>query len=162
MKFRPLCGTWSAVLLTPLSVTGDVYYGRMKFKGGETYWQYLLSVPPGTITRALGIERPIEGTHGPAWEMRYGIGGTHAMVVPYMNFSTPGVFFVLFLYGFFTGKLERLLMTNTQVNMQLLYASIFIAAPFWFWYGEMSLIRALMSFYIVWIIYKFMPKIRIA
>jgi hypothetical protein len=151
-------GTWSAVLLTPLSVVGDFYYGRMEPCWGRTYWDYLLSFPPGFLTRFVGIERPIESTHGPAWEMRYGMGGTHAMVVPFMNFKSFGVFFVLLLYGFILGKLEARIQFPCGVKLKLIYATFFVMAPFWFWYGEMNFIRGIMACYIVWFSYKLLPK----
>lgn len=151
-------GTWSAVLLTPLSVVGDFYYGQMETCWGRTYWDYILSLPPGILTQLLGIERPVESYHAPAWDMHYGLGGTHAMVVPFMNFKSFGVFFVLLLYGFFLGKMEAKIQFPCSVKMKLFYSSLFVIAPFWFWYGEMNFIRGIMAFYIVWFFHRLMPK----
>jgi hypothetical protein len=152
-------GTWSAALLTPLSVVGDFYYGEMELRWGQTYWDYLLSLPPGVFTQFMGIERPVEATHGPAWEMHFGRGGTHAMVVPFMNFKSYGVFFVLLLYGFILGKLEMKIRIPHGVKIKLLYASFFVFSPSWFWYGEMFFIRGIMAFYIVWFSYRLLPKL---
>jgi hypothetical protein len=159
VKVSYLNGTWSAVLLTPFSVIGDFYYHRMEPKGGSTYVDILKSLPPGFITQWLGIERAIEGTHGPAWEMRYGIGGTHAVVVPFMNFKSTGVFWVLLLSGFLIGKAEVCMRAPTILRTAF-YATFFITIPFWFWYGEMSLIRGLMSFLVVAFFYVLLPKKR--
>jgi hypothetical protein len=151
-------GTWSAVLLTPLSVVGDFYYGEMEPRWGRTYRDYLLSLPPGVLTQLMGIERPVERYHAPAHAMRYGMGGTHAMVVPFMNFKSFGVFFVLMLYGFFLGKSEARMQFPCGVKMKLFYSILFVIAPFWFWYGEMNFIRGIMAFYIVWFSYRLLPK----
>lgn len=151
-------GTWSAALMSPLSVVGDFYHKEMEPKFGRTYLDYLLSLPPGILTQMLGMERPVEGTSGPAWEMRYGLGGTHAMVVPFMNFKSYGVFVVLLLYGIFVAALERRVQFSASVKLQLLYASLFIISPFWFWYGEMNLVRAIMAYYIIWWMYRILPK----
>nr|WP_321404163.1 hypothetical protein [uncultured Desulfobacter sp.] len=154
-------GTWSAVLMTPLSVAGDYYYGLMKLKWGKTYWNYILSLPPAPIAQLIGYERSVEGTHGPAWEMRYGLGGTHAMVVPFMNFSSAGVLVVMFLYGWWVAWIERRMFFYKTPNRELFYGSIIVIAPFWFWYGEMYLIRAVMAYIIVVSIYYVLPKTRI-
>lgn len=152
-----LSGTWSAVLLTPLSVTGDFHNGLMEKKMGRTYLDYVLSLPPGPIAQVLNYDRPITSYNNPAREMRYGMGGVHVMVVPYMNFKSFGVFFVLMLYGVFIAYVERRAMTNNFMD-QFLYVCIFIAAPHWFWYGDMVLIRILMAFGIAWASYRIFTK----
>ena len=158
-KFNIISGTWSAALLTPLSVVGDFYYNLMEPRWGKTYWDYFLSLPPGILTQLIGIERPIEKTHCPGREMQYGIGGTHAMVVPFMNFKTFGVFFMLLIYGFFIGKLEMKMQDINSIKIWLLYGSFFVFAFRWFWYGEMYLIRGIMAFYVVWLSYRLLPKL---
>jgi hypothetical protein len=161
-KYRPnirfMTGTWSAVLLTPLSVTGDFYNEAMAIRWGSTYRDYLLSIPPGPIAQLMGYERPITKDNSPAWEMRYGIGGTHAMVIPYMNFKSFGVFFILMLWGVLIGLAEYKARSSDS-KWQLLYLCIFTVAPYWFWYGDMYMLRALMVFCLVWIMYRiFAPK----
>ena len=151
-------GTWTGGLLSVLSVVGDSYNGYMQARWGSTYWDYLLSLPPGPLCQFLGMERPVEATHGPAWEMRYGTGGTHALVVPFMNFKTYGVLCVLFLYGQLLGWLERRTVIDTSVRCKLLYGSAFIVSFFWFWYGEMSAVRTVMAFYGVWFLFLMLPK----
>ena len=161
IEIRPVnlvAGTWSASLLTPLSVVGDFYFGQMDLQWGKTYWDYTISLPPGVLTQLMGIERPIDGQGGPAWKMRYGIGGTNVTVVPFMDFGAFGVFFILMLYGLLIGFVETRIQLLSGIKPQLLYASFFISAPFWFWYGEMSLARGIMSFYLVWWIYLLLPK----
>ncbi|MEW6314475.1 MAG: hypothetical protein AB1513_10635 [Pseudomonadota bacterium] len=152
-------GTWTASLLTVLSVVGDDQRGHLEIKEGQTYIDYILSFPPGILTQALGWERPVEGDHGPAWEMRYGLGGTNVVVVPFVNFHMAGVFLILMLYGFFAAWLERAVWGRSDVWLKLLYGTFFVFAPFWFWYGELSLVRGLMSWFVACALFFALPKV---
>jgi hypothetical protein len=154
-----LHGPWSGVTLTPLSVIGDFERNRMSRRWGSTYRDYLLSVPPGFVAAAIGYQRPLEPTRGPAWEMRYGQGGTHLMVVPYMNFGILGIVLILGLSGFVVGRVE-LAASNRSARGLLLYATLFVVGPLWIWYGDMLLVRGLMCFYGTWWLYKLLPKRR--
>jgi len=151
-------GTWSSVLLGPLSVVGDDHSGLLERRWGQTYIDYTLSIPPGVITQFLGIERPVESGHGPSHDIRFGQGGTHAMVVPFMNFGVFGVLAVLILYGYVLARLERRFQKDRSTRYVFLYSTFLLVAPFWFWYGEMYVVRSLMSFILVWIIYRALPK----
>lgn len=155
-KIPMINGTWSAALETPLSVIGDFYYDRMDLHWGSTYLDYFLSLPPGIVTHFLGYERPLEGDHGPAWEMRYGLGGTHLVVVPLMNFGVFGVVFFLMLFGFLLGRLEATASRNSDVFTRAAYGTAFIILPFWFWYGDMYLIRGAMSYICCISLYRFL------
>lgn len=152
-------GTWSAVCLTPLSVAGDDYYGLLHFKYGSTYLDYVLSLPPSFLADLVGYTRPINGLAGPAWEMRYGIGGTHALVVPFMNFGIFGVFFVMLLYGWLLSKIESRLKNNNFYDL-LLVGVFCISLLFWFWYGEMYMIRGLMAYAFAALLYFIAVKIK--
>jgi hypothetical protein len=156
-----LHGTWSAVLLSPLSVVGDFERGLMRPAWGRTYVEYFLSLPPGAFAQAAGYARPIDGTRGPAWQMRYGIGGTHLVVVPFMNFLTPGVIVILFIFGVMVGVVDAHA-SRGRVRDLLLYGTFFVLGPFWVWYGDLSLVRGIMSFMVVWPIYRLLPKQRAA
>jgi hypothetical protein len=89
--------------------------------------------------------------------MRYGLGGTHLMVVPFMNFRTPGVFLIMMVYGALVASAE-LRSRKMTVRTLLWYSMFFVTGPFWVWYGEMSLVRGIMAFYVVWIVYRTLPK----
>jgi hypothetical protein len=153
-------GTWSGILLTDLSAVGDFERGRMSLRWGQTYIDYLLSLPPGPVAAALGYERPLEATRGPAWSMRYAQGGMHLMVIPFMNFHTPGVLLILMLFGCLIGRVEMTTANQQSVRVLLLYATVFIVGPLWIWYGDMLLVRGLMSYYAVWLVYRVLPKAR--
>jgi hypothetical protein len=151
-------GPWSGVSLTPLSVIGDFERHRMSRRWGSTYIDYLLSLPPGVIAAAVGYRRPLEATRGPAWEMRYGQGGTHLMVVPYMNFGALGIVVILGAWGLLIGGVERAAAGGARGL--LLALTFFVVCPLWIWYGDMLLVRALMCFYGTWWLYKALPKQR--
>ena len=102
-----LSGTWSGSLMTPLSVAGDYVFGFFDYRWGEDYKNLFLSLPPGFLTDSLGYERPLTLAGSVAHEMRFGIGGYHATVLPFRNFSLPGVFFVLAFIGFALTKIEK-------------------------------------------------------
>ena len=150
-------GTWSAVLLTPLSVAGDHIYGLLPLKLGSDYLNLLLSIPPGFITDFVGYNRPIDAMSGPAWEMRYGMGGTHALVLPFMNFRMFGIFLIPFFWSFIIVKFESFAISKVNVASLSLLNVLVMAAPHWLWYGEKNLINAIM----LWAILTFFYKISI-
>lgn len=143
-----LHGTWSAVLLTPLSVVYDADHDDLPLKWGSTYVDYALSIPPGPVAAAIGYKRPLEGDRGPAWEMHYALGGTHILVVPFMNFRSFGVLLILLVYGYLVGW-TQMRQRSGGFKARLWYVSLAIVAPFWLWYGEMSLLREAMAFGLV-------------
>jgi len=146
-------GTWSAVLLTPLSVAGDFYLGLMDYRLGTTYIDSLFSLIPSPISRMIDYVRPIEGTHGPAWEMRFGIGGTHVLVVPYMNFGSLGVYCILFAQAAVFAWIDNAVRYNNNFSKIFLFGSLIVIGPHWYWYGDMSLVRGVMAYAIAWLLY---------
>ena len=150
-----LHGTWSAVLLTPLSVAGDHVNGLLQMKWGEDYLNIFLSLPPGFIADVFDYQRPLTATSGPAWEMRYGLGGNHASVVPFMNFGMIGVFFIPAIWSFIFARYEHYAVQRLSVVNLSLLASITLAAPWWLWYGEKNGINAV----ILWVIFAFFYRI---
>lgn len=145
---KSLHGTWSAVLLTVLSIAGDDIRGLLTFSNGSDYIDLFKSIIPGFFADFIGYERPIDSYTGPAWKMRYGIGGTHATVLPYMNFGMIGVFFITITWSLFIVISENKAMKNLNpISISYLIMMI-TCAPHWIWYGEKSLINTL----IMWII----------
>ena len=150
---RLFSGTWTGVLLTPLSVVGDLEFGLKDLRLGQTYLDLLLSLPPGPIARLFGYTRPFESTRGLAFEMRYTLGGIHITAMPLLNFSAPGVLVHLALVGFFLGRVER----NAQSDLKwplLLHSAILLNSWGWFWYGNTYGIRSIMVAYVAWWGYK--------
>jgi len=149
-------GTWSAVLLTPLSVAGDHVNGSLAIKYGQTYVDLLGSIIPGFVADWIGYTRPITGNQGPAWDMRYGIGGTHALVVPFMNFRIIGVFFILGLWGYVFTKIEHTVLKNMTVSNLALLGMIALCLPHWLWYGE----KYIMNIIVLWFGLSFIYRLR--
>jgi hypothetical protein len=135
--------TWTFVLLTNLGMAAEWARGEMTYLHGATYLDYLLSLPPGVITNALGLERAIEaGTNPNYWYSE--MGGIHAIVVPFRNFGAAGAFLIMGLSGAFVAWVERR-NEPTRFWPRLLYASVVISSFMWFWYGDMNIIRGLMG-----------------
>lgn len=150
-----LHGTWSAALLTPLSVAGDHIYGLLPVKLGQDYANLFLSIIPGFLADAVGYIRPIDGENGPAWEMRYGQGGTHASVLPFMNFRMLGVFLVPAIWSFVLIRTERLVLLQlSAINLSLL-VSLAMVSPHWLWYGE----KNIMNIIIIWLTLSFFYRL---
>lgn len=152
--FNLLKGTWSAVLLTPLSVAGDYIYKLMPLKFGEDYLNLFLSIPPGFVADAVGYKRPIDSATGPAWEMRYGLGGVHATVLPFMNFRMIGVLTIPGLWAYIFTSYEKGALKNLNVTNLTLLCTIAMAAPHWLWYGEKNGLNALFIWFFLAFIYR--------
>jgi len=148
-------GTWSAVLLTPLSVAGDHIYDLLSINWGIDYLNLIRSLPPGFVADYFEYVRPIDALNGPAWEMRYGMGGTHAAVVPFMNFRMLGVFLIPAIWAYFFMRYERLVSKRLSVSNLSLLVSVVMASPHWLWYGEKAVINVL----IYWIVFSFFYRV---
>ena len=146
--------TWTAVLLSDLSLADRFRRGEMKVEGGRTYLDYLLSLPPGFLADALGWRRPLEASRGPfTLFMDVASGGCHLPLVPFMNFRWVGVFLVLTLNGWMLGRMER--WANHPGRAQrFAYIATFTFLPFWLWYGDMYLIRGAMGMALCWGAYR--------
>jgi hypothetical protein len=158
-----LHSTWSPVLLTPLSVAGDHVYNLLPLKLGEDYLNLFLSIPPGFLADAVGYERPINALTGPAWEMRYGIGGTHAIVLPFMNFRMIGVLVIPALWAYIFTLFEKKALNRLGVGNLAFLCTIAMAAPHWLWYGEKYVINALVIWFLLNFLYRLsLPILRIS
>ena len=149
-----LHGTWSAVLLTPLSVAGDHIYGLLPLKMGQDYINLLLSIPPGFVADMFGYVRPVNSMSSPAWDMRYGIGGTHAVVIPFMNFRMIGTFVIPAVWAYVLACGEKSAMKKPQAVKLALLAILAMASPHWLWYGEKGGMNALVIWFVLAQLYK--------
>ena len=85
--------------------------------------------------------------------MRYGIGGTHFSVLPFMNFRLAGVFCISGLVSYLLSLLEaNALKKDTVISMASLCTVVMIA-PHWFWYGEKNGMNALIIFIVTTVAY---------
>jgi hypothetical protein len=148
--------TWTAVLWTNLGTAWEYRHGLLHYKWGKTYLDYLVSLPPGVITKAFGYERPLEAAQGIVFEDPAGVsaGGLHVVIAPFKNFGMAGALLVLFLYGCLAGKLERVNSRGTLAS-RLFWASTICSGFLWFWYGDMTFVRALMVAFIAYWLYRF-------
>jgi len=152
-----ITGTWSGVLLTPLSVAGDYISGILPLKYGQTSLDLLCSILPGFLADWIGYARPIDASRGPAWLMTYGMGGTHAIVVPFIDFRMAGVFMMMTLWNFAIAKIERYSIKRLTVSKLSLLGIIAMTIPHWVWYGEKNIMNAL----IIWIILSVLYRVRL-
>jgi hypothetical protein len=149
-----LHGTWSAVLLTPLSVAGDHFYGLLAVKWGKDYLNLFLSIIPGFLADAIGYVRPIDASQGVAYEMRYGLGGTHTTVLSFMNFRMLGVFLAPAIWTFIMVSYEKMALRQVSAIKLSLLVTIAMASPHWLWYGEKNGINALLLWFILAFFYR--------
>lgn len=146
-------GTWSSAFKTTLSVAHD-YIDFQDFRLGRDYWNLFLSIPPGFVADFIGYTRPISISSGPAWEMRYGVGGSHITVLPFRNFGMFGVFFLSFLLFSIILYIEKIGFRRfSVVNLCLLVAAITVI-PLFIWYGEKFFINSVIIFSFFSVFYR--------
>ncbi len=149
--------TWTAVALNNLGLCADYNYKTITYLYGQTYIDYFLSLPPGSITMAMGYERPMESNESNPSMWYHGLiaaGGMHPAVVPFRNFGIWGVLVILILEGAFICCCETYNETGTLAS-RLLYGSIATSCMLWYWYGDMNFIRTVMMWGIVYVIHIF-------
>ena len=156
LQFGLSQNTWTGVLWTNLGTAWEYRHGVLHYKLGQTYVDYLISLPPGVITKAFGYERPLEAAQGIVFEDPAGLsaGGLHIVIAPFKNFGMAGALLILFLYGWLVGRLESL-NTRGTLAARLLWASTICAGFLWFWYGDMPYVRALMMAFLTYWLYRF-------
>ena len=112
---------------------------------------------PGFLADWIGYTRPIDSLRGPAWEMIYGGGGIHAVVVPFIDFRMAGVFFIVALWSFVLAKIEHYSIKRLSVSKLALLGIIAMAIPGWLWYGE----KHIMNAPIIWLMLSFLCRVRL-
>lgn len=147
--------TWTAVLWTVVGAVWEHQSGLLEYRLGGTYVDYLLSLPPGMMTRALGVERPLEAWRGIAWDDPAGVsaGGLHAVIVPFKNFGAVGVAAILCGFGYLIGRIE-VANANGGLLARLVWSASLGSGLLWFWYGDMPFIRAMAAALLVFVIYR--------
>lgn len=146
-------GTWTSAFMTTLSVSHD-YIDFQDFRLGKDYLDLFLSIPPGFVADLIGYTRPISMSAGPAWDMRYGVGGTHITVLPFRNFGMFGVFFLSFLLFSIILKIEKIGFSRfSVVNLCLLVTAITVM-PLFLWYGDKFFINSVIIFSFFSVFYR--------
>lgn len=149
-----LYGTWSAALLTPLSIAGDYIYTDWSYQLGRSYVNLIASFPPGFLADFIGYVRPLD-INDPASQMRYGIGGTHAVVLPFKNFGMLGVLLIPVFWTYAILRLEERTKHAMNVSNMSFLGAIVLIAPHWLWYGEKILVNAI----VIWIALSFLYRL---
>ena len=149
-----LKGTWTAVLLTPLSVAGEHVLYNKPYLFGLDYINLFLSSPPGFITDIFGYERPWSLGKGPANEMIYGLGGTHSSVLPFRNFGLIGITIITYIIFYFLIKVDNLAFRKPSISTIVLLATLVTVIPHWAWYGEKNLLNGLIMYFILLWFYR--------
>lgn len=102
----------------------------------------------------IGYKRPIDLLASPALEMRYGLGGTHATVVPFMNFRMLGVLVIPALWANMFTHLEKGVLKRLNVSSLAFLCTVATAAPHWLWYGEKNGLNALIIYSLLGVMYR--------
>jgi len=151
-------GTWEAIFATNLAAASDASSGRNMRLGGQTYVDYVRSLPPGPVAKAIGFQRPLNEMRGPAWWSRgVSIGGVDVVVVPFRNFGIAGVIIEMGLIGIFLAHVEFGAHSYGRFG-RALYGTVILSSLFWFWYGDLYVVRAFMGVAILWPAYRFMVR----
>lgn len=155
--------TWTAVLWTNLSAAWQYRVGDLQYRYGATYVDYVLALPPGPITKAIGVSRPIEKGTSLASEDPAGVssGGLHPVVTPFKNFGALGVAGILFLWGWLIASIERWSVVK-GFGGRWLWAAAVCSGLMWFWYGDPPFIRALMIAGMLYLVYRIAIGLRVA
>jgi hypothetical protein len=146
--------TWSAVGLNNLGLAAEYNAGTIEYYYGKTYVDYLLSLPPGLISRFIGYTRPLEHFSNPNWWYAgLSTGGMQPAIVPFKNFGIMGTLCVLIMYGFYIGRCECRAM-NHNFYTRFSYGATAVAGFLWFWYGDMNIIRTVMITFLLTMAYR--------
>lgn len=154
---RTRSNTWTAVARNNLGLATDYHYGTIEYLHGQTYVDYILSLPPGMITEFIGYKRPLDGdAHPSGWyTCLASIGGMHPVVVPFRNFGIWGVIPAMFICGALISYCEAC-NRRSMFSDRLLYGFVATTSMLWYWYGDMNIVRALMAWGILGIAYQFL------
>lgn len=146
-RFVPalLYNTPTSVVVTLLGAAAYHANTGVEYLMGQSYLDLLLSLPPGLVTNLIGVERPFEAGNNPAWWFAgLSSGGIYMVVLPFLNFGIFALLPVMAAIGFIFGAIEGA-MARGGVVARLFYAAAFCASAKYVWYGDLPLIRAMMT-----------------
>ena len=118
---------------------------------GLTYFNYILSLLPSFIYKFFNIDSPSwnENLAAKLVDTNLTSGGAHVSLISISNFGIIGLVIIIFLYTYFANKIEKLAIEKGSKYL-LIWIGIICALPFWFWYGEMAVIRGVMTAYLLY------------
>jgi hypothetical protein len=130
-----ITGTWSASLLTLVSVLSDINYYTFNLLFGYDYVELFLSLPPQVVADLFNYERPWQRGNAPASDMKYGIGGINILTTSIRNFGFYGPLLTGIFVRLFSEIILYLFKKNTVFSI-CWYCILVSVVPFWFWYGD--------------------------
>jgi hypothetical protein len=83
----------------------------------------------------------------------------HPVVVPFMNFGVFGSFGVLALFGVFIVWCDNPVKSKWR---RFLFGVVTASSFFWFWYGDMNIIRGIMGAVMMWMVYFLLIRVQAA
>lgn len=118
---------------------------------GLTYLNYILSLLPSFIYKLFNVDSPSwnENLAAKLVDTNLTSGGVHVSLISISNFGIIGLVIIIFLYTYFANKIEKLAIEKGSKYL-LIWIGIICALPFWFWYGEMAVIRGVMTAYLLY------------
>lgn len=132
-----LSGTWSAVLLSPLSVIGDYVQDIAEPPTlGTRTLDIFLSLPPQFLADLFGYQRPLDVQPPLGWSLTHGLGGLHPTVLSFLEFRMLGVFGYMLLTGMIIAWIELKVDTKRTKPFYCVFGIMAMAGLHWFWYGE--------------------------
>jgi hypothetical protein len=129
-------GTWSAVLLTPLSAAAESQNDLKTNFSGSDYLDLVLSLPPQFFFDYLSLERPVSSSRGPAADLSLTGGGLHASVLAYRELGLLGVFVIGVLWAVILNKIEAAALRRKTPASLFLLGFTFTTITVSVWYGD--------------------------
>jgi hypothetical protein len=159
-----LHGTWSAVLLTPLSLANDYIFKSLQFNLGKDYIDLLLSSPPGFIADMIGYSRPWDIKPDPAMKLVASEtstgGGIHLSAMAFWNFGLTGVIMFGLVWGYMIKKIESFSISKKPFLGMTLIGICSLAMPHAVWYGEKNFLNAIIIWFVFYKLFSFSLKIK--
>jgi len=142
-------GEWVAGIFACFGLAEEFFSGSLQYLHGQTYLDYLLSLPPSVVGRFFEYERPLEAFQGPShWYIGYTVGGMNWVIVPFKNFGPIGIVVHTALCGFLIGIVENFSARREAIG-RLMMAGVMVGGFHWFWYGDMYFVRVVMIVFLV-------------
>ncbi len=156
-------GTWFGGFSATVGMMQEYKDYDLEFLNGQTYIDYVLSIPPGPVANFIGYERPINKDNSPSrWYVGYTVGGNSPVVVHFKNFGAFGVLIFMAIFGYIIARAEVFFRSKPSFWSRFIYGSLFVVSLHWFWYGDMYFIRIMMMALIAYPIYNVIVQVRTA
>jgi hypothetical protein len=154
-----LFNSWNAIIL-PLVQQLTGFWDGEHLRYGQTYLDMFLSLAPSPIYTAFGVVKPITVDNPAYWYFITGMGGIHAAGVAFENFGLFGVFFNGFISVCFLRFVDSRWRDGDFLQL-FLYMLCAASVMHWVWYGEISLLNALVFYVLSFGLFFAMKLVRV-